>query len=173
MSQYFHLNLKLSPSSKGSADEGIIKAFAKTLFNKEIDENSSRFVIAGSSSALESYGSMLVYAMMGKKVIIIRDNDTAKSTELKDKMLRLETQYRAQARIDTPILSDENFYFYPDNISSIEYYLLDAKAIVDSSNLPKLEREEKIKEISNEIENAKIMPRQGKFRAKTFFRFII
>lgn len=153
---------------EGSADEGIIKAFAKTLFNKEIDENSSRFVIAGSSSALESYGPMLVYAMMGKKVIIIRDNDTAKSTELKDKMLRLETQYRTQARINTPILSDENFYFYPDNVSSIEYYLLDAKAIVESYNLPESEREVKIKEISDEIERAKRTPRQGKFRAKTF-----
>lgn len=153
---------------EGSADEGIIKAFAKTLLNKEIDENSTRFVIAGSSSALESYGPILVYAMMGKKVIIIRDNDREKSTDLKDKMLRLETQYRTQARIDTPILSDENFYFYPDTVSSIEYYLLDAKAIVDSSNLPKSEREAKIEEISNEIENAKRMPRQGKFRAKTF-----
>lgn len=153
---------------EGSADEGIIKAFAKTLFNKEIDENSSRFVIAGSSGALESYGPMLVYAMMGKKVIIIRDNDTAKSTELKDKMLRLETQYRKQARINTPILSDENFYFYPDNVSSIEYYLLDAKAIVESYNLPEPEREVKIKEISDEIERTKRTPRQGKFRAKTF-----
>jgi predicted ATP-dependent endonuclease of OLD family len=152
---------------EGSTDEGIIKAFAKTLLNKKIDEKSTRFVIAGSSSALESYGPMIVYAMMGKKVMIIRDNDTEKPTDIKDKMLRYETQYRTQARIDTPILSDDNFYFYPDNVSSIEYYLLDAKAIIESSNLQESERDAKIKEISDEIERAKSVQRRGKLRAKS------
>lgn len=153
---------------EGSADMGIIKAFTKKLLNREIDVNSIRFVITGSSSALESFGPLLVYSMMGKKAILIRDNDTNNPIELKEKMLRLEKQYRIQARINIPILSDDNFYFYPDNISSIEYYLLDAKAIVESYNLPKSERDAKIIEISDEIEKAKRMPRQGKFRAKTF-----
>jgi putative ATP-dependent endonuclease of OLD family len=153
---------------EGSADKGIIKAFTKKLLNNEIDENSTRFVITGSSSALESFGPLLVYSMMGKKAILIRDNDTNNPVELKEKMLRLEKQYRIQARIDTPILSDDNFYFYPDKVSSIEYYLLDAKAIVESYNLLELEREAKIKEISDEIEKAKRISRQGKFRAKTF-----
>ena len=153
---------------EGVTDEGVLKAFARILLDKEIDANTVRFMIAGSSGAIESYGPLFVYALMGKKVILIRDNDKENPIDLKDKMLQLESQYRTQARISTPILSDNNFLFYPEHVSSIEYYLLNASAIVESSNLPESEKAVKIKEISDEIENKKKKSRPGKLRAKSF-----
>lgn len=153
---------------EGVTDEGVFKAFARILLNKEIDENTVRFIITGSSGAIKSYGPLFVYALMGKKVILIRDNDKENPIDLKDKMLQLESQYRTQARISTPILADNNFHFFPEHVSSIEYYLLNANAIVESSNLQESEKAVKTEEISKEIENGKKQSGPGKFRAKSF-----
>jgi predicted ATP-dependent endonuclease of OLD family len=102
---------------EGSTDEGILKAFAKKLLDKEIDENTTRFIITGSSKTIESFGPLFVYALLGKKVILFRDNDKENPADIKEEMLRLEGQYRTQARIGTPILSDDNFYFFPEYVS--------------------------------------------------------
>ena len=153
---------------EGSTDKGILKAFAKKLLDKEIDENTTRFIITGSSKTIESFGPLFVYALLGKKVVLFRDNDKENPADIKEEMLRLEGQYRTQARIDTPILSDDNFYFFPEYVSSIEYYLLNARAIVESSGLQEPEKAAKIEEISTEIENEKNKQRPGKFRAKSF-----
>lgn len=164
----FEFETKTVVFVEGFTDIRTLKAFSKTLLNREINEKAILFLISGSSTALENVGSLLVYAMQGKNVIIIRDNDKENSGKLKERMLQKEAQYRTQARISKQILSDDNFYFYPDYVSSIEYYLLDAKAIVESSNIPESEKEAKIKAIADEINKEKNKLRNGKFRAKTY-----
>lgn len=155
---------------EGSTDKGVLKAFAKKILDREIDENTTRFIVTGSSKTIESFGPLFVYALMGKKVVLFRDNDKENPADIKEEMLRLEKQYRTQARIGTPILSDDNFYFFPEHVSSIEYYLLNAEAIVESSGLQESEKAAKIEEISIEIENEKNKLRPGKFRAKSFLK---
>lgn len=155
---------------EGSTDKGVLKAFAKKILDREIDENTTRFIITGSSKTIVSFGPLFVYALMGKKAVLFRDNDKENPADIKEEMLRLEKQYRTQARIGTPILSDDNFYFFPEHVSSIEYYLLNAEAIVESSGLQESEKAAKIEEISTEIENGKNKLRPGKFRAKSFLK---
>lgn len=85
--------------------------------------------------------------------------------DIKRKVILMESEYRKKVRLDYPLLTDKNFYLYPEHVYSIEYYLLEAEAICkafgnDDANM--------LDTIRNEIEQALKATRPGKFRPKSF-----
>ena len=157
---------------EGPTDLGIIKAFIKNYTGREPNEREI-LIMPGNKDAIKSFAPGFVYALMGKDSLIILDNDREDPEQIKKGILRIEEDFRKKVGISDPIISDRNFFIYPKNVSSIEYYLLDAEAIVDALiDVGKIYEaiSEKVMEIRRAISSAIKEPRPGIFRAKSFLK---
>ena len=157
---------------EGPTDLGIIKAFIKNYTGRELNEREI-LIMPGNKDAIKSFAPGFVYALMGKDSLIILDNDREDPEQIKKGILRIEEDFRKKIGIGDPIISDRNFFIYPKNVSSIEYYLLDAEAIIDAlKDVGKIyeARSEKMMEIRRAISSAMKEPRPGIFRAKSFLK---
>jgi hypothetical protein len=75
----------------------------------------------------------LIYTLSNKRCLIILDNDKNDPETIKNEIIRKEKKYKDRIGSKS-ILSDNNFMFYPKNVYSIEYYLLNVNAICKAAN---------------------------------------
>ena len=140
---------------EGHADMQILTSFCKIL-NRPIDGKAVHFLIVGDKGAARNFSPILIYALSNKKCLIILDNDKGVPEDTKQSLCNAEKNYRIKIHFDQPLLSDENFFLYPQEVYSIEYYLLEPQAIsrtfgiTDESIINEIS-----KSINNNIENIK------------------
>jgi predicted ATP-dependent endonuclease of OLD family len=132
---------------EGKADGKIIDAFAKTL-NMPIDSWRTIFVPLGDKQTVEKYSHILVYILTGKNCTIVIDNDKKNPSQEKDKIMKLEKAYKDKTGEKT-VLEKKHFHLYPQNVYSIEHYLLVPEAIYSAANCSDLS---KLQEIKNMID---------------------
>lgn len=119
---------------EGKTDELVIKEFSKLLGNK-IDDRKIHFIPIGDKKRVEQFSPILTYALSGKKIVIILDNDDEKPDDIWEKILNHERVYRNLAGISSTLLSKDSFCPYTEAAYSIEYYLLDANAICTAAGV--------------------------------------
>jgi putative ATP-dependent endonuclease of the OLD family len=132
---------------EGRTDERILTSFSRTL-GSPIDNKMVIFLIIGSKQDVKNFSPILKFAVSNKKCVIILDNDKSNPEDVKNSILNIEKNYREKINLDYPILTDKNFYSFPEKVYSIEYYLLEPEAICKAFNCTE---ENIMMEIKNEI----------------------
>ena len=151
---------------EGKTDEKIFHIFSKIL-GKPINLRATKFIPVGDKRQAEQFSPVLTYAASSKKVLIILDNDKEKPDEIKKKILQREDNYRKKIGVSYHLLNDENFGVYREEAYSIEFYLLDPKAIARVVNAP-----EKIEQIRNQIKTELAKPLDQQIKPKDFLQQI-
>ena len=118
---------------EGKTDERVLTSFSQIL-GSPIDQKMTRFLVAGGKSDAKNFSPILLFAISNKKCLIVLDNDVSNPRDLKNDILNIEKNYRAKIDLGTPLLTDSNFYPFPERVYSIEYYLLNAEAICKAFN---------------------------------------
>ena len=101
--------------------------------------------------------------------MIVLDNDNEKPIEIQKKILAREKGYRNQIGITYPLLDESNFSFYREDAYSIEYYLLDAKAICKAA---KADDPSLVEQIKNRIKSELAKPITEQLRPKDLLKSI-
>ena len=117
---------------EGKADEAILTSISKTL-EMEINSRAVRFIPIGDKIKAENHIPILAFTVVGKKCLIVLDNDNNLLKRLK-KILSKQIDYKNTTGV-IPTLTDNNFHLYPENVYSIEYYLLEPEAIFEAANI--------------------------------------
>lgn len=113
---------------EGRTDENVLVAFSKTI-GYEIKPNLIRFYPIGNKKDVKNFSPVLAFALSNKKCIVLVDNDKNNPEEILKSLLQQENEYRRKIKLENPILTEENFFTFPENVYSIEYYLFEAEAI--------------------------------------------
>jgi predicted ATPase len=117
---------------EGKVDKNILLEFSyKTDF--PIQERKSKIIPLGDSYNVKKYTPILAYTLTGKKCIITIDNDYKKPEEIKQQILRMEREFKNSIGDRTTTLRNDNFHLYPEYIYSVEYFLLNGKAICNAA----------------------------------------
>ena len=119
---------------EGKTDELVLKEFSKTL-GHTIDDRSTLFLPVGDKTKVEQFSPIITYALMGKKSYVILDNDNETPEKIQNKLLKQVESYKKQTGVDFNIITEENFLPYRKEAYSIEYYLLNTKAICAMANI--------------------------------------
>ena len=117
---------------EGLADESILTSFSQTL-GFAIDLRVTRFIPLGNKRNIERYSPVLAFSLFGKKCIIVVDNDNKHPLEIMNKVIQMERVYKNRINHESNF-SEKNFYLYPSDVYSIEFYLLEAEAICKTAN---------------------------------------
>lgn len=140
---------------EGKADQKIFKIFAETLENP-INDRTTKFIIIGDKTKTKQFAPILSFAMSGKKSLIILDNDLDDPKEIKKSILIQEQNYRKQLGMEAPLLTDENFSFYDEDVYSIEDFLLEPEAIAKTGDITEQGKLDSIKlKIKTELDKPK------------------
>ena len=107
----------------------------------------------------------MTYTLTGKKCINTIDNDHKKSEEIKEQILRMEREFKKSISEKTT-LPDDNFHMYPEYVYSLEYFLLNAKAISKAGE--KSEDKEIIISIDKEIQDKLNKNKNKQLKPKDF-----
>lgn len=153
---------------EGKTDEAVFQKFSQIL-EKPIDNRATKFIPVGDKRQVEKFSPVLTYAASGKKILIILDNDNEKPIEIQKKILEREKGYRNQIGITYPLLDESNFSFYREDAYSIEYYLLDAKAICKAA---KADDPSLVDNIKNRIKSELGKPITDQMRPKDLLKLI-
>jgi len=153
---------------EGKTDEAVFQKFSQIL-EKPIDNRATKFIPVGDKRQVEKFSPVLTYAASGKKILIIFDNDNEKPIEIQKKILEREKGYRNQIGITYPLLDESNFSFYREDAYSIEYYLLDAKAICKAA---KADDPSLVDNIKNRIKSELGKPITDQMRPKDLLKLI-
>lgn len=153
---------------EGKTDEAVFQKFSQIL-EKPIDNRATKFIPVGDKRQVEKFSPVLTYAASGKKILIILDNDNEKPIEIQKKILEREKGYRNQIGITYPLLDESNFSFYREDAYSIEYYLLDAKAICKAA---KADDPSLVDNIKNRIKSELAKPITDQMRPKDLLKLI-
>jgi len=153
---------------EGKTDEAVFKKFSQIL-EKPIDNRAAKFIPVGDKRQVEKFSPVLTYAASGKKILIVLDNDNEKPIEIQKKILEREKGYRNQIGITYPLLDESNFSFYREDAYSIEYYLLDAKAICKAV---KADDPSLLENIKNRIKSELAKPITDQMRPKDLLKLI-
>ena len=129
----FALEPKTVVLVEGKTDEHVIKIWGDTLGNN-VDDNSVMYIPIGDKKKVEQFSPILTYALSGKNTVIVLDNDNEKPEDVKKKVLAHANTFKKSSGIDKDVLTKNNFWSYPEEVYSIEHYLLKAKAICKAAN---------------------------------------
>ncbi len=162
--------LALEPASivvvEGKTDEKIFQIFSN-IIDKPINQRSTKFIPVGDKRQAEQFTPILTYAASNKNVLIILDNDKETPEQIKQKVLQREENYRQKIGISYHLLDDDSFGVYREEAYSIEYYLLDPKAIVKVVNAP-----DKLELIRSQIKTELAKPLDQQMKPKDFLKQI-
>jgi predicted ATP-dependent endonuclease of OLD family len=140
---------------EGKADKGVISEFAKVL-GKPLDRRSIQIIPVQDKSRVKRFSPYMGRAAIGKKILIILDNDNDSQEDTKNQIIKDDIEYSKFLGI-TNLLTDQNFFFFPAYVYSIEYFLLNADAICKTANKTDPDIREKVKnEINAVLEKGKV-----------------
>lgn len=129
---------------EGKADKEILLSFSKIL-GMPVNPRATRIIPVGDRIKAENYIPILLFTVIGKKCLIVLDNDDKDPTEIKNKILRREIEYKKSVGArPIPLLTDENFHLYPEKVYSIEYYLLEQDAILRAAGVSDTSSKQKV-----------------------------
>ncbi len=151
---------------EGKTDEKVFQIFSN-IIDKPINLRSTKFIPVGDKRQAEQFTPILTYAASNKKILIILDNDKETPEQIKQKVLQREDNYRQKIGISYHLLDDDSFGVYREEAYSIEFYLLDPKAIVKVVNAP-----DKIEPIRNQIKTELAKPLDQQMKPKDFLKQI-
>ena len=162
----YNTNYSFDPKTiilvEGQTDENVLVAFSKTI-GYEIKPNLIRFYPIGNKRDVKNFSPVLAFALSNKKCIILVDNDKNHPNDILQGLLHQEKEYRKKIKLENPILTEDNFFTFPENVYSIEYYLFEAEAICKAFNkndfelIDKVNNDIKVKE--EDLNNKKIKPK--------------
>lgn len=151
---------------EGKTDKDILTSFANTL-GKPVNNRATMLIPLGDATRAKRYTPIIMYVQAGKKCLIVLDTDYKNPTEIKNEIIKQEEEFRKTVGSKV-VLNDDNFYLYPEDVYSIEFYLLNAVAICKAAG----RTDQKLEKINNEINLKMSDIRNKKLKPKAAIRDI-